>query len=121
MLVLSSPLSVGDADATQYTHVRITMLVWDSEREQIDMYTRAGTVDSGTFVPGVEIVGVTSKRISVANTQTEIDGEAVELNKYDDFVAKLTSSSGVAIYDEVARECYQFMVDEGIYAGSIDP
>jgi hypothetical protein len=106
-LSLTTPLNVGAFDTTNYTHVKILRFVHDSANSAIHIVAYHGTLSGGVFTPGKEMDGVTLKRFEVIGAG------------YTTLVGKLTSASGVAIYNEVARELYQWLLDNNHYVGTI--
>jgi len=130
MILLTTPFDASGIDPSHpsYTHIKIMWMNWDARTSVISVGAYHGYLDGGDFVSGVEIPKVTVKQsqcynIHVGPTQAELDidpnaGETVTPN-YDTMVSKLTSDIGVLVYEEVARELYQWLLDESMYVGTI--
>ena len=130
MILLTTPFDASGIDPAHpsYTHIKIMWMNWDARTSVITMGCYHGYLDGGDFVMGVEVPNVTFKQsqcynIKVGPTQAELDadpnaGETVTPN-YDDMVATLTSAADVLVYEEVANALYQWLLDEGLYAGTI--
>jgi len=135
MILLTTPLSLGDMDPTPYTHIRVIDMKWKDRRpkangvwaKSIDFSCHAGHLVDGEFVEGHSIDGLTLKRFQLRDWNqgpTEADDPddpiwPIEHTDYTSMVAKLTSASGVLIYDEVARELCQWMIDKGHWIGAV--
>lgn len=107
MLQLTTPYNVGDVDPNgPYTHVKILQFGVNLEHPSIQFTAQMGTVSGDDFVKGIRAKGTTMK------------GYSIEGSDYEAMVSKTTSAQGVLIYDEVARELYQWLIDKGHYAGT---
>ena len=111
MIELTTVFASGDMAADDFTHVRIQSFNVDLAKKQIAIDTLYGTESGGDFVAGVDVPRITRKRFHITNV-----GEAAE---YDAIAAKLTSDADVPIYEEVARELYQWLLDKAHFVGSI--
>ena len=108
MIQLTTPYVVGATDPNgPYTHVKILKFGADLENMFIQFTAQMGTISGSDFIKGIRSKGTTLRTFEVIN------------DDFDTLVAKLTSAAGVAIYDEVARELYQYLIDKGEYAGTI--
>ena len=106
-LELTTALDMGAIDA-DYTHVKILNFLLHSEGEFIEMVVAHGTVDGGgAFTVGKRVAGVTPSHFRIEGAD------------YATIVSAVTSDTGVPIYNEVARELYQWLIDEGHYIGTI--
>lgn len=104
---LTTAFDPGDIAEGSYTHVKVISFVVDIRRKAIMIDTLYGVESGGEFTDGVEVPRSTRKRFKITG------------NDFDAMVSKLTSAADVLIYDEVARELYQWLLDKGHFAGSI--
>ncbi len=108
MIQLTTPFSLGDVDSTPLTHVRIVSFNIDLDAKMIYFRAMRGSLESSEFVKAAYVVrNGTSLEYRVAG------------DDYDALCAKLTSATDVSIYDEVARELYQWLIDNGHFQGTI--
>ena len=116
MIELTTPFSVGDADEHSYTHVRIQR----TERSPIGKHLRVtaqhGYVDGGEWRPGICVPGKTVRNIVIAN---RVDADGNPDNQYDSLTARLTTNTGVPVFEEADRELEQFLVEQGHYDGTV--
>lgn len=103
---LTTPMSMGDID-DDYTHVKIIKFEVNLAAQVIEFRTAHGFIDAGDFVLGQNVGQTTRKRF-------ELNGP-----DFASIITKQTSAAGVLIYDEVARELYQWLIDNGHFAGTI--
>ena len=107
MLQLTTPYSVGDVDPNgPYTHVKILRFSADLENQHIHFTAQMGTVSGDDFVKGIR-----SKKYTLRDFN--IEGE-----DYETIISKTTSAQGILIYDEVARELYQWLITKEHYIGT---
>lgn len=107
MIQLATSYNVGDVDPNgPYTHVKILRFSADLEHQRIHFSTQMGTMSGDDFVKGIRAKGSTVQNFDIDH------------DDYLAIVAKTTSAQGVLIYDEVARELYQWLIDKGHYVGT---
>ncbi len=107
MIELTTAFDPGDIAAGDYTHVRIQSFRVDLVKQVIALDTLFGTLSGEDFVAGVDVPRATRKRFHIQG------------DDYAAMITKLTSAADVLIYDEVARELYQFLIDQGHFAGTV--
>jgi hypothetical protein len=107
MLQLTNPYNVGDVDPNgPYTHAKILQFDVNLEHQHIHFVVQLGTISEEAFVKGIRAKNTTMRNF-------DIQGD-----DYLAIVAKTTSAQGVPIYDEVARELYQWLIDSGHFVGT---
>ena len=118
MIVLSTAFSPGDVDpGKSYTHLRIVEIRINTCKKSIGMLTQHGYMESGEWTPG-----------KVAPTVfTVTNGKSV--NAYDNLVVASVAlqtdvvAPGVSeynVYAAAGRCCYQWLIDKGYFAGTLD-
>lgn len=104
---LTSAFDPGDAGSGTLTHVRISDFRVNLDFKQIRLAVKHGTYVESIWTQGIAIRNVTQKDFSIQG------------DDYTTIITKLTSAADVSIYDEVARELYQWLLDNEHYAGTI--
>jgi len=104
---LTTAFDPGDIAEGSYTHVKIVSFFVDLRKGAILIDTLYGVESEGEFTDGVEVPKATRKRFKLSGSD------------YTTIVAKLTSAADVPIYDEIARELYQWLLDAEHFAGEI--
>jgi hypothetical protein len=105
---LTTPFNPGDADeGKSYTHVKIVKFSADLSNNLLTATVRYGYFNEEVWVDGVHIRGAT------------LLGFTIEGADFVDIVSKMTSAAGVLIYDEVARELNQHLLDKGYFQGTV--
>lgn len=101
---LTTAISVGDLEAGSLTHVKITRFAVDVQNGEIDLIVTFGRIVESAFVP----TGV--KRP---------DQFCIRGADYTSIVAATASAQGAILYDEVATNLYQWLIDNNHFAGTI--
>lgn len=101
-LTLTSAIDMGDADANDYTTVKITNLDILVESGRLYFNCAKGYLDGGNFVAGL-----------LQPERFEVSGDAFTAMKA---VAATTDESW---WDHSARVLYQWLLDEEHFVGSI--
>lgn len=105
-LQLTTPLDMGAVD-DDYTHVKIMQFGHDSLEGSIEMTLLHGTMSGNDFVRGKKIPNTTQKTFRVTGQD------------YIDLVSELPANTTETLYDQVAEKLYQWLIDNGHYAGTI--
>lgn len=119
MIQLTTPVSTGDLDE-DYTHVRINRFTLDRRANSIQMDVELGYLDGGEFV-----VGQYSSRKLFEIHDYPAQGEEGDPDytpgstAYTDLVGGNYGHTDVLLYDDVSTTLYQWLIDNGHYAGSI--
>lgn len=103
-LELTTPKAVGDLDAADYTHAKVTLYRHDLQNNQIHMTVEYGIETDGVFTPG---------KFSDP-TAVVIEGAA-----YGTLMASLPIDGDEILYDGVARVLYGHLISEELYIGTI--
>lgn len=101
-ITLTTPKDVGDLDTSDYTTVKIIDVNTNSEKRAVRFTHLLGYMDGDDFVHG------------------KLPKEMVEL--IGDDINPIVSVMGAAdenLWDHGARAGYQYLLDQGIYVGSI--
>lgn len=107
-LLLTTPLDMGAVDV-DYTHVKVIAFSVNLVGDFLEISVAHGTEDGeGDFIVGKRVGGVTHKGYELRGAD------------YVTILSKVTSAAGVLIYDEVARELYQWLIDNGHFVGTIE-
>ena len=119
-LQLTTAIDVGDLDSHDYTHVMITDFYLDTRHRAIQVATAEGYLVDGTFVRGeksrdkrFEIMDIPERGVEGEPGHTAADPQ------YSDMAGETYGHNSKLLYDDVATALYQWMVDQGHYAGTI--
>ena len=98
-----------------YGEVKIICFTQVTEENRIDMHVQYGDTVDGKWVPGVVPVHM----LSIQDTPA-IPPDIPAGNDYLMFVGtKYPTSTSNLLYVEVANTLYQYLIDQGLYAGTI--
>lgn len=121
-LDLTTPFQTGDLDPNgPYSQVKIVKMTHDSVAETIEIQVEYGNTALGEWEPGVK----EQEMYLVENSPAEYDDQGNETvpagTDYDLLVAKLcgVGNDNTPIYTRVKQELYQWLIDEGYFAGTI--
>lgn len=103
---LTTALDMGAVD-DDYTHVKIMEFTHDALESAILLTVQHGTLSGQTFVRGKKIPNTTQKTFKVTGQD------------YTDLVAELPANTTETLYAQVAKALYQWLIDNGHYAGTI--
>lgn len=107
-ILLTTSFNAGDLEPQPLTHVMIKDFNVDIAAQCILIRTIRGYMSGSDFIQAAnKSPGGTVQKFLVNE------------DDYVALVAKTTSATGVPIYDEVARELYQYLIDKGHFAGTI--
>jgi hypothetical protein len=116
--------AVHGSPAEQYNEVKIVAIniVPFGDDKEITMTCQYGNTDNDDeWQPSIRLDKMPH---TILNRDVVVDADGNEVEpaepNYDLFVlAAVTSAPGAYIYDEVAESLYQWLLDEGIYEGTI--
>lgn len=105
---LTTPFATGALDpGGPYQKAKIAVFSVHVEARLIEIVVHYGNVVDGAWIPGMLVPGVTVKTF-------RIEGSA-----YDALVAQTSAGAGELYYDKVAGALYQWLLDNGHYAGTV--
>lgn len=105
---LTSSYSVGAADSNSpYQQAKIMQFTLYPAGKQIDLAVQLGNTTSGVWTSGVGLEGKTVKRFTIIGAD------------YDTMATSASAAAGEVYYDKVAAKLYQWLIDNGHFAGTI--
>jgi hypothetical protein len=108
-LLLTTPLTVGGIDASDYTHVRIASFMLDSVENRIYLSIRFGYKNGSAWVSGVNIPNITVKDFEISGA---------------DYVAMVANTVGSdaskKIYRQASDKLYQWLIDNNHFIGTVE-
>jgi len=120
-LQLTSAIQVGDLDVENYTHVQISSFLFDRRKSCITLEVVEGYLDEDdNFVEGKH--SRPSKFLIKDLPQEGTEGEdrySPADPQYSTMVGGTNGESGELVYNTVANALYQWLIDNGHYAGTI--
>lgn len=114
-ILLTTAFDPGDLDpGKSYTHVKIVHLEHDVGGGSIRMICKRGYLDGGDFVPGA----VSPTMVHQVQDQPSLEPPGTD---YTSLVSETVVSGDVGglVYDVNAQHLYQYLLDQGAYAGTI--
>jgi len=109
MILLTTPVDPGAHDPGKtYTHIKIAHLDIYLESRNLNFACNGGYLVGGEYQWGAMEVMETNKTFGIHEAD------------FDNIVANtLTTAAGVRVYDEVANALYQWLLDNGHFAGTL--
>lgn len=105
---LQTPFNIGAADPNSpYSQVKILEFTLRPTLHQIRLLTQYGNTVGGVWVSGVGVSNITVREYVIN------DGD------YSTMVASASAGAGEVYYDKVSGLLYQWLLDQGHYAGTI--
>jgi hypothetical protein len=113
---LTTPVSVLGEELTE---VKIVVVGIGIEDKQIQLTCQYGNTVDGTWIPSAKLERVThliENKLAINDTEKEITPADLA---YDEAITSVASEAGAYLYDEVASNLYQFLLDRSLYKGVI--
>ena len=108
-ILLTTPLSTGDIDGS-YNEVKIVEMRWYGERQTIRVTVEYGNTVDGVWVSGKPFQGPI-KQNPQYHTVTGAD--------YLTMVTTAASSAEALVYADVKDILYAYLMNQGLYPGTI--
>ena len=124
---LTTPKSVGDLDpgapSGQYNQAKIVAQTLKTEEKQIMITVQVGNTVDGSWRKGV----MPQQTYTIMNGADHEDPEhpgdpnyiIPGVPDYDNLVSELPANTTDPIYDHAAKALYQYLIDQGLYVGTI--
>jgi hypothetical protein len=105
---LTSSYSVGAVDPNSpYQQVKVLQFTLHPAGRLIELSVQLGNTVDGSWAAGMAIEDKTVKRFRIIGAD------------YDTLVASASAAAGEVYYDKVAQKLYQWLIDNGHFAGTI--
>lgn len=118
-LQLTTPIDCGDLD-TDYTHVKVSQFLVSIKNSEVSFHIMVGYMSGDDFVEGkFKASQIEDKKDHFVIRNIPAYGEDPADPQYDNFIGGAYGHDGVLLYDDVASEIYQWLIDNNEYAGAI--
>jgi len=122
-LLLTTAVSPGDLEGFDYDRVKIVDFQLKTEAKYIRFVVEYGTIQDSKWVAGMfQPVGF-PKDYAIRDMIGQVDGAGdpiPDVTDFTDMVASLPTDGAELLYDGVARVLYQWLIDNGHFAGTIE-
>ena len=101
-----------------YNEVKIVKFAVDIAISELHLLIQYGNTVSGVWVAGQAQIN----SVFVENLEDRVDGgvEIPAFPAYDILVGtSVTTGTGISLYNDVAQNLYQYLIDQEIYEGTI--
>ncbi len=111
-IALTTSVAVGDLDSSAYQQVKIAKLTIDPVAKYIQLDCEYGNTNASVWEPGIHAGAAAKKQVTIQN----IEGGT---QHYDVLIASTSAAADEVYYDKVAAKLYQWLIDNGHFAGTV--